>query len=45
VLAPPLARLQAMLVGQCDDVLLTVGEIATAATAYLDVRAGTAGRP
>jgi energy-coupling factor transporter ATP-binding protein EcfA2 len=45
VLAPPLARLQAMLVGQCDDVLLTVGEIAAAATAYLDVRAGTAGRP
>jgi energy-coupling factor transporter ATP-binding protein EcfA2 len=45
VLAPPLARLQAMLVGQCDDVLLTVGEIAAATTAYLDVRAGTAGRP
>jgi energy-coupling factor transporter ATP-binding protein EcfA2 len=44
VLAPPLARLQAMLIGQCDDVLLTVGEIAAAATAYLDVRAGTAGR-
>ena len=39
VLAPPLARLQVMLLGQCNDVLLTVAEVAAAATRYRDVPA------
>jgi energy-coupling factor transport system ATP-binding protein len=42
VLAPPLARLQSQLLGPCDDVLLTVAEVAAAAAAYRGVRAGTA---
>ncbi len=45
VLAPPLARLQAALLGQVDDVLLTVGEVAAAAATYRSMHAGTAGRP
>ncbi len=45
VLAPPLARLQAALLGQVDDVLLTVSEVGAAATAYRGLHAGTAGRP
>ncbi len=45
VLAPPLARLQAALLGQVDDVLLTVSEVAAAATTYRGLHAGTAGRP
>ena len=44
VLAPPLARLQAALLGQVDDVLLTVSEVGAAATAYRGLHAGTAGR-
>jgi energy-coupling factor transport system ATP-binding protein len=45
VLAPPLARLQVMLLGECEDVLLTVGEVAAAAGTYRAMPAGTAGRP
>ncbi len=45
VLAPPLARLQAALLGQVDDVLLTVSEVAAAAATYRGLHAGTAGRP
>jgi energy-coupling factor transport system ATP-binding protein len=45
VLAPPLARLQAALLGHVDDVLLTVTEVADAAAAYRGMHAGTAGRP
>jgi energy-coupling factor transport system ATP-binding protein len=44
VLAPPLARLQTTLLGECDDVLLTVGEVAQAATSHRELHAGTAGR-
>jgi energy-coupling factor transport system ATP-binding protein len=45
VLAPPLARLQAALLGQVDDVLLTVSEVAAAAETYRSLHAGIAGRP
>jgi energy-coupling factor transport system ATP-binding protein len=45
VLSPPLARLQVQLLGQCDDVLLTVGEMTAAAKAYQDAHAPVAGRP
>ncbi len=45
VLAPPLARLQVQLLGRCDDVLLTVTEVAQAAAAYRGMPAGTGGRP
>jgi energy-coupling factor transport system ATP-binding protein len=45
VLSPPLARLQVQLLGQCDDVLLTVREMTAAARAYLDAHAPVAGRP
>ncbi len=44
VLAPPLARLQVQLLGQCDDVLLTVAEMAHAAATYRATPAGTGGR-
>ncbi|MGO8956214.1 MAG: ABC transporter ATP-binding protein [Streptosporangiaceae bacterium] len=44
VLAPPLARLQVLLLGHCDDVLLTVTEVAEAAATYRGMPAGTAGR-
>jgi energy-coupling factor transport system ATP-binding protein len=44
VLAPPVARLQVELLGpESADVLLSVEEIAAAATAYRGVPAGTAG--
>jgi energy-coupling factor transport system ATP-binding protein len=45
VLAPPLARLQVALLGQCEDVLLTVAEVAEAAATYRSLPAGTGGRP
>jgi energy-coupling factor transport system ATP-binding protein len=45
VLSPPLARLQAALLGEVDDVLLTVSEVAAAAATYRSMHAGTAGRP
>jgi energy-coupling factor transport system ATP-binding protein len=45
VLAPPLARLQALLLGPGEDVLLTVTEVAAAAATYRDMHADTAGRP
>ncbi len=45
VLAPPLARLQVLLLGHCDDVLLTVTEVAEAAATYRAMPAGTGGRP
>jgi ABC-type molybdate transport system ATPase subunit len=44
VLSPPLPRLQVQLLGQCDDVLLTVGEVTAAARAYQDAHAPAAGR-
>jgi energy-coupling factor transport system ATP-binding protein len=45
VLSPPLPRLQVQLLGQCDDVLLTVREVTAAARAYQSVHAPSAGRP
>ena len=45
VLAPPLARLQVKLLGHCEDVLLTVTEVAEAAATYRNLPAGTGGRP
>jgi energy-coupling factor transporter ATP-binding protein EcfA2 len=46
VLAPPLARLQAELLGPAvTDVLLSVPDVAAAALAHRGVRAGTAGPP
>ncbi|HEY2641697.1 MAG TPA: energy-coupling factor ABC transporter ATP-binding protein, partial [Streptosporangiaceae bacterium] len=45
VLAPPLARLQVALLGHCEDVLLTVAEVAEAAATYRSLPAGTGGRP
>lgn len=44
VLAPPMARLQAEVLGECADVLLSVDEIEAAAANYRSVHAGTAGR-
>jgi len=46
VLAPPVARLQAELLGPAvTDVLLSVPDVAAAALAHRGVRAGTAGPP
>jgi energy-coupling factor transporter ATP-binding protein EcfA2 len=44
VLAPPLARLQIALLGECEDVLLTVEQVAEAATSHRELHAGTGGR-
>jgi energy-coupling factor transport system ATP-binding protein len=44
VLAPPLARLQVQLLGHCEDVLLTVAEVAEAAATYRAMPAGTGSR-
>jgi energy-coupling factor transport system ATP-binding protein len=44
VLSPPLARLQVQLLGQCDDVLLTVGEVTAAVRDYQAAHAPAAGR-
>ena len=46
VLAPPVARLQAELLGPAvADVLLSVQDLAAAALTHRGVRAGTAGQP
>jgi len=39
VLAPPLPRLQVQLLGQCDDVLLSVPDFAATVSAYRDLAA------
>jgi energy-coupling factor transport system ATP-binding protein len=45
VLAPPLARLQVALLGNSDDVLLSVDQVTAAARTYRELHAKAGGRP